>query len=442
MWALIRRLGPMALPPVKSGTITVCGQLLNRPHSLCRFKPFYFQAELSALLPRISNTRVREGGKTMSRVALSTRDCSLASRFQSVCETLKQDRFSDRMSKPLAFWVLPNDRRLPLALLNRTIGELICTAFDDLAATPGIGRKKISSLVNLMVRATSDEPPSVPFGSSQNVVHPAVVTDQGNGNGNGNTESKFDAYLVSEALWSQWTAVVREFGLGDETIGRIADSLNNIPTVIWTKSLGEYENLTLSQIRGLRTHGEKRVRCVMEVMHKAYVMAQRHRNDSNAIIRRNLGSQRILEVANWVERQIRSENYATVREVRQYLADPILKQIAVDCGDTVHTVAKQRLGIEGDILSVREQAQSMGVTRARIYQLLEDCHKVIEVRWPHGRVQLDRLTAKLGAQLGDSGVEDPSLFISTRQLCFPDRNHDERIDGPHALNRAPHFIRD
>ena len=60
--------------------------------------------------------------------------------------------------------MLPNDRRLPLALLNRTIDQLIHSTFDELAATPGIGRKKISSLVNLLVRATSDEPPSVPFG--------------------------------------------------------------------------------------------------------------------------------------------------------------------------------------------------------------------------------------------------------------------------------------
>ena len=79
----------------------------------------------------------------MSRVAMSARDSSgLARRFQSVCETLKQDRFSDRLTKPLAFWVLPSDRRLPLALLNRTIYQLIHSPFEDLAATPGIGRKK------------------------------------------------------------------------------------------------------------------------------------------------------------------------------------------------------------------------------------------------------------------------------------------------------------
>lgn len=373
----------------------------------------------------------------MSRVALSTQDCSLASRFQHVCETLRQDRFRDRMCKPLAFWVLPNDRRLPLALLNRSVGDLVSTSFDDLAATPGIGRKKISSLVNLLLRATSDEPPSVPFGPNGPIdrgAEPSIgVAD----------EECFDAFLVSEALWSQWTAVVREANLGNETIGRIADSLDAIPTVIWTKTLGEYENLTLSQIRGLRTHGEKRVRCVMRVMHKAYVMVQKHRQDPISVVRRKLGSQRILDVASWVTTQVQQNRIASNLEVRHHLADPILEQIKIDCGETVYKVARQRLGVDGSILSVREQAQTMGVTRARIYQLLEDCHKVIDVRWSQGRQQLDQLTTKLGAQIGNAPMDDPSLFLAIRQLCFPDRNQNERVDANHGVSSIePHFMRD
>lgn len=364
----------------------------------------------------------------MSRVALSVQDQSLASRFHSICEALKQEKYQSRMSKPLAFWVLPNDRRLPLALLNRSIGQIISTPFDDLAATPGIGRKKISSLVSLMVRATSDSPPSIP-----NIASPGSPAVEG-------MSTQFDAKIVSEALWSQWTSVVRQFNLGNECIGRIADSLNNIPTVIWTRRLGEYENLTLSQIRGLRTHGEKRVRCVMEVMHKAYSIAGAGRGETDEMIRRKLGSERILKVANWVTTQIRGVDSPTSEQVRIHLANPILEQIAVDCGETVHTVAKQRLGMNSEPMSVREQAQTMGVTRARIYQLLEDCHKVIDVRWPNGGMQLDQLTAKLGSQLGQVGIDDPSLFLAVRQLCFPDRSH-ERHDAKHEEKQAPHFIR-
>ena len=378
----------------------------------------------------------------MSRVAMSTRDSSgLASRFQSVCETLKQARFSNRLSKPLAFWVLPNDRRLPLALLNRTIDQLIHSPFDDLASTPGIGRKKISSLVNLLVRATSDDPPSIPFedGQSQLASEATLPTSRSERMLGG----KFEAYLVSEALWSQWTEVVRQSGLGNEPIGRIADSLRSMPTVIWTKTLGEYENLTLSQIRGLRTHGEKRVRCVMQVMHKAYVMVQRYQMDPHANIRRMLGSQRILAVSNWVDRQNQSPQLPSEEDVRQNLAEPILKQIETDCGDSVRMVARQRLGLDGEILTVREQAQAIGVTRARIYQLLEDCHKVMDVRWPSGRIQLDRLAARFRTQLVPESTGEPSLFISTRQLCFPERSQHGRVDASHDLSvAAPHFVKD
>ena len=134
-------------------------------------------------------------------------DLDLASRYQAVRDELLGQRYSDRMSKPLAYWVLPSDRRLPLAFLNRSLGELLSTPFPELSATPGIGEKKINSLVKLLHRATHDEPPAVPVGGSEHE-HPT----QG-------AESGFDPTLVSEALWSDWRDVVRRHGVGDETLG-------------------------------------------------------------------------------------------------------------------------------------------------------------------------------------------------------------------------------
>ena len=37
----------------------------------------------------------------------------------------------------------------------------------------------------------------------------------------------------------------------------------------------------------------------------------------------------------------------------------------------------------------------MGVTRARVYQLLEDCARVMDVRWPDGKTQLARLVPQI-----------------------------------------------
>lgn len=350
----------------------------------------------------------------MTRVTFSARDRKLESSFTTLREALLGERFRDRLTKPLAYWALPNDRRLPLAFLNRSIGELISTPFEELTATPGIGEKKISSLVKLLMRATRDDPPATPFGLTE-------LADENGTKLRFDEAKQFDACLVSEALWSKWTGAIRELNLGDEPLGRVAESLATMPTVIWTRSLGEYQNLSLAQIRGLRTHGEKRVRCVMQVVHRVYAITQLHRHEGDEVLRRRLGSQAILEVSRWLNEQLSINSVTAESDVRSHLAEPILKQISVDCGDTVYRIAQQRVGLDAQPMSVREQAQSMGVTRARIYQLLDDCHKILEVRWPQGKILLDRMTAKYGSYLGSQPI-DASLFLAVRQLCFPDRN--------------------
>lgn len=361
----------------------------------------------------------------MRRPSVSVRDYELVSSFETIRNTLLEDRFRDRLSKPLAYWVLPNDRRLPLKFLNRSIGELLETPFEELSATPGIGQKKISSLVKLLMRATEDQPPTVPFGNGNDGNHHSESHQLDPG-------AEFNASLVSEALWSEWTTKVKELGLGDERLGRVAESLASMPTVIWTKSLGEYENLSLAQIRGLRTHGEKRVRCVMRVFHRVHEVATKYEAEGTDVIRRKLGSERVLEMTRWIQGQIAAPSLPSVEDVQTNLADRVLEQIMVDCGESVHRIAVQRLGIESQPMSVREQAQAMGVTRARIYQLLDDCHKVIDVRWPQGRGLLDRMTAKYGAYLGLEPI-NAALFLAVRQLCFPDRNE---VEPKSAIDRA------
>lgn len=357
----------------------------------------------------------------MTRAASGSRR-GLAHSFKAIREILLQDQYRDRLQKPLAHWTLPNDRRLPLAFLNRTVGELLETPFEELSSTPGIGQKKISSLVKLLRRATDDDPPTVPLGPND---------VEGGAQGveyRIDSASDFNACLVSEALWSKWTAAVRAGGLGDERLGRVAESLAAMPTVIWTKKLGDYQNLTLAEIRSLRTHGEKRVRCVMQVFHRVYETIQEHHQRGSREVRLQLGSQRILAVSEWVHAQIANSHLAAHDEVREHLAKPILRQVEADCGHTVYEIARQRLGLDAEPMSVREQAHTIGVTRARIYQLLDDCHKVLEVRWPGGRPLLDRMTAQYGAARAGESV-DASLFLSVRQLCFPDRSEEDTGRG-------------
>ena len=86
--------------------------------------------------------------------ARSTEQVRQRTIFEAVRKTLLQAPFGDRLDKPLAYWAHPNDRRLPLAFLGRTLNELLATPFDELRSTPGVGQKKIAALVTLLERAT------------------------------------------------------------------------------------------------------------------------------------------------------------------------------------------------------------------------------------------------------------------------------------------------
>ena len=72
---------------------------------------------------------------------------TLQLRFNELREALDRSDHQNKLNRPLGYWALPRDRRLPYALLDRTLTELIGTAFADISATPGIGPKKVASLV-------------------------------------------------------------------------------------------------------------------------------------------------------------------------------------------------------------------------------------------------------------------------------------------------------
>jgi hypothetical protein len=332
----------------------------------------------------------------------------LVSSFEAVRRTLLQEEYADRLDKPLAYWALPRDRRLPLALLGRSVGELLSTPFSEISATRGIGQKKISSLVKLLHRATSDSPPAVPYGIEDlnEGVEPAkqAVSDDA---------TLFDPHIVSEALWVQWCDTVRRFHLGREPLGRIAPSLQSLPTVIWQTPLDEYLCRSLSEIRQLKTHGEKRVRVVLEVYHAVHELLAHAQVDNHLSIR--LVPRFVPEVEHFISQAVRRRVPIQRDQLASQLAEPMLRQIEIDSGESVSSLARHRLGVGAEQKSVRDLARELGVTRARVYQLLEDCGKVMHVRWPEGCNQLASLAHLVGA-------EGQQLFTLTRQLFFGDKD--------------------
>ena len=109
---------------------------------------------------------------------------------------LSQEKYADRLEKPLAYWALPNDRRLPLAFMDRSVRQLLNTPFEELYATPGVGQKKIHSLLNLLARAAKAPSPK----------DDPVTTLLKNGDifeedGGVKKDGKIDPTTVSEAAW-------------------------------------------------------------------------------------------------------------------------------------------------------------------------------------------------------------------------------------------------
>ncbi len=356
------------------------------------------------------------GALEMSQVN-SAEGHKLESSFETVRRSLMQDEFRDRLDKPLAYWALPNDRRLPLAFLGRTLGDLLQTPYSSLSATRGIGQKKISSLLKLLHRAMSDSPPAVPFGLK-------ALADELDASTNGEAHSGigamgFDASVVSEALWVQWCDTVKRHHLGHVRLGYLAPSLQSIPTVIWDAPLGNYLGRTLGEIRQMKTHGEKRVRVVLEVFHSIHELLYRTQNNSTLAI--SLTPRFVPAVEQFVA-TLASQTPITAprQEVARHLAQPLLDQILVDCGEAVHALTRDRLGIDVPVKSVRDQSREMGVTRARVYQLLEDCGRVMAVRWPRGGHIIRQLPEC-------SDRETQILLKSIAQLFFPEKAGREPI---------------
>jgi hypothetical protein len=337
----------------------------------------------------------------------SVEDYRIVSSFQSVRNQLKEDKYNDRLEKPLAYWALPNDRRLPLALLGRSLKELIDTPFEEIAATPGIGHKKITSLVKLLNRATKDHPPGVSLPAPEvadKKPFPALRKGQ-----------KFDPTIVSEALWAEWRDTVMKHGIGRTKLGRIAPTLQALPTVIWHTPLEEYMDHTVAEIRSMKTHGEKRVRVILEVFCVAYEILATAGTGENVSVR--LAPKFIEPLEHWLHEQLAANELPSAEQIKQNFTIPLLDQLLVDAGPTVHRLAEERLGIHGAPQSVRLQSRRLGITRARVYQLLEDCGKIMEVRWPEGRWLVKAFANKL-VELGAKG-DDLQGFTATCELFFP-----------------------
>jgi len=357
----------------------------------------------------------------------SVEQLQVISRFETLRNILLAEQYADHLQKPLAYWALPSDRRLPLAFLGRTLKDLLNTPFAELSRTPGIGQKKIASFVKLLARAANTDPAELPVDLIDPPSNGEEASAEASSNGNG-----FDPGNVSEVLFSRWRASVVKHGLGNETLGRFAPSLRNMTRVIWNTPLSDYTDYSLDEIRSLKTHGEKRVRAVLEVFHSVHALVADMGTQDHLVVR--IVPRLIDEVERWVGRVLQTPGVPSEEDIFEHFVSPLLEQVRVDATRQIASLAENRLGISGPITSVRQAARTMGLTRARVYQLLNEINDIMIVRWPSGRHQVYELREKIQTELAQMS-DPPELkqFFAAIELFYPG----SRRGAAGPLERAP-----
>ena len=106
---------------------------------------------------------------------VSVEELQVVSRFEGLRKILLAETYADHVDKPLAFWAMPTDRRLPLAFLGRTLRDLLSMPFVELSATPGIGRKKMAALRAVARPRRQNRPGRTPHRDSRSALE--IATD-------------------------------------------------------------------------------------------------------------------------------------------------------------------------------------------------------------------------------------------------------------------------
>jgi hypothetical protein len=342
----------------------------------------------------------------------SVEQLQLISRFETLHRMLLDEQYARHLERPLAYWALPADRRLPLAFLGRTLQDLLDTPYSELAATPGIGQKKMRSFVKLLARAADTDAGELPGDL-------ALPPENGNpASSRGPAADGFDPAAISEMVWVQWRRSAIEHGFGKEPLGRLAPSLKNMTRVIWTTPLEAYADKTLAEIRAMKTHGEKRVRAILEVFHGVHAVTSQMGKQEHLVVR--IVPQLIDSVETWIGRALQRPGIPSEEEIFVSFVNVLLKQIRRDASRQIVHLAENRLGIHGPVTSVRQAARGLCLTRARIYQLLNEINDIITVRWPLGRHQVYELHDKFQSEL-ENMDQPPNLeqFHAAIELFYP-----------------------
>jgi hypothetical protein len=142
-------------------------------------------------------------------------------------------------------------------------------------------------------------------------------------------------------------------------------------------------------------------------------------------------------VANVEERihaMCRQPTPVTADQIRRQFVDPLMAQVRIDLGDQIARLAEGRLALDGSGATVRQVARRLNLTRARVYQLLNDVGAIMQVRWPEAPALVRQLRERLESDgLNGRGMQ---LFNDTVELFFPAKRRETTVE-PSTNGRRP-----
>jgi hypothetical protein len=343
--------------------------------------------------------------------------------FHEVRRTLLAGACPDRLQKPLAHWALAADRHLPLALLGQTLEQLLSTPFERLLATPGVGPKKLRSMIVLFERAARPAP-EIAGQTECRCGEPAADLPA--------TDSADLSATVNEEVWEQWRSSIRAYGLAHETLGRFAPTLQALPRATWSTPLERYLDQNLAEIRELRAHGAKRVQVVLEIMSQLYAMIAQGSHRPDLVLR--IVPRFVEQIERWATGRLREGLPIARDELLASVVSPLVEQIRIDGGDQAALVVESRLAAPA--LSAVQAAKRLGLHRSHFYDRLSQVAAIFAVRWPEGHAWTDwfreRLANGSGHDTAPAAAPALGLFDAAVRIFFP-----TDVPRPQAEGCAP-----
>ena len=127
----------------------------------------------------------------------------------------------------------------------------------------------------------------------------------------------------------------------------------------------------------------------------------------------------ILLAKSTIREILNSRRSPTQDELSRGVIAPLLEQVEVDCGPESSLVAKLRLGLGHRGRLFRDIASEMGISNARVGQLLKRAQGALLIRWREGEYLFDDLCELL--QRGNSDFDSYRLCYRVFEVFYPDR---------------------